>query len=72
MNTLNRNPAGAVVAQCKDEASCNPVSCEVCLTEVPADSVNMTDAQDYVHHFCGLACLETWQKQARTRQKDSP
>lgn len=72
MNTHNRNPAGAVVAQCKDEASCNPVSCEVCLTEVPVDSVNMTDAQDYVHHFCGLGCLETWQKQARTRQNDSP
>ena len=72
MNIHNRNPGGAVVAQCKDEASCNPISCEVCLTEVPADAVNVTDAQDYVHHFCGLACLGAWQKQALTRQKDSP
>ena len=72
MNTRNRNHAGAVVAQCADEDSCTRIACEVCLTEVPADAVNVTDAQDYVHHFCGLGCLETWQKQAETPQKDAP
>jgi hypothetical protein len=64
MDTQHRNPAGAPVAQCTDEDSCTVVSCEVCLKEVPADSVKLTDAQDYVHHFCGLDCLEIWQKQA--------
>jgi len=72
MNTRNRNPAGAVVAQCADEDGCTRIACEVCLKEVPADAVNVTDAQDYVHHFCGLGCLEIWQKQAGTRQKDTP
>ena len=72
MNTLNRNPAGAVIAQCVDEEACKPISCEVCLTEVPADAVNVTDAQDYVHHFCGLGCLEAWQKQAAKGHQDTP
>lgn len=72
MNMHNRNPAGGVVAQCADEADCTRIACEVCLTEIPADAVNVTDAQDYVHHFCGLACFETWQKQAGARQKDTP
>lgn len=72
MNIVNRNASGAVVAQCADDDSCARITCEVCLAEVPADSANVTYAQDYVHHFCGLACLEAWQKQARARQKDTP
>lgn len=58
------NPAGAPVTQCSDEAACKVVSCAVCLKEVPSDAVKVTDAQDYVLHFCGLDCLERWQKQA--------
>ncbi len=69
MNTQHRNPAGAVVAQCSDEEACKVVSCEVCLAEVPGDAVNVTDAQDYVHHFCGLGCLEAWQKKAGSKNK---
>jgi len=57
-------PGGGVVAQCADEAACVVVRCAVCLKEVPADAVNVADAQDYVHHFCGLDCLDTWRKQA--------
>lgn len=55
---------GGVVAQCADEAACVVVHCAVCLKEVPADAVNVADAQDYVHHFCGLDCLDVWRKQA--------
>ena len=64
MDIHNRNHAGAPVAQCADEASCTVMSCEVCLQEIPADSVKQADAQDYIHHFCGLNCLEAWQKRA--------
>lgn len=71
MDTQHRTPAGGVVAQCSDENSCTMVSCAVCLKEIPADSVRLTDAQDYVHHFCGLDCLEAWQKQAATRSGQS-
>lgn len=71
METANRTPGGGRVAQCSDEESCATVSCEVCLKEVPADAINLTDAQDYVHHFCGLDCLERWQKQAAMRAKEA-
>lgn len=64
MDTEHRTPAGGLVAQCSDEAACTRLSCAVCLEEVPADAIAVTDAQDYVLHFCGLDCLETWQKQA--------
>ncbi|OJW45429.1 MAG: hypothetical protein BGO60_08435 [Thiobacillus sp. 65-1059] len=68
MDTRHRTPAGALVAQCPDENSCTVFNCEVCLKEVPADAAKLTDAQDYVHHFCGLDCLEAWQKQSRIRR----
>ena len=71
MDTRHRSPAGALVAQCSDEDSCTVFSCEVCLNEIPADAVCITDAQDYVHHFCGLDCLEVWQKQAALSSNQS-
>lgn len=72
MNALHYNPEGAPVTQCSDEGSCSVVNCEVCLKEIPADAVKVQDAQDYVHHFCGLDCLEAWQKQAGIRQPAGP
>ena len=71
MDTRHRSPSGALVAQCADEESCSVLTCEVCLKEVPADAVKHADTQDYVHHFCGLECLEVWQKQAAMRNKQS-
>jgi len=67
MDTRHRTPAGALVAQCSDEDSCKVLSCEVCLKEIPGDAAKLTDAQDYVHYFCGLECLEIWQEQAGLR-----
>lgn len=74
MDTEHRTPAGGLVAQCSDEAGCTVLSCAVCLKEVPADAIAVTDAQDYVLHFCGLDCLDAWQKQAAlcSRQSDPP
>lgn len=71
MDTEHRTPAGGVVAQCSDEEACTILSCAVCLEEVPADASKLMDTQDYVHHFCGLNCLETWQKQAAIRNSQS-
>lgn len=71
MASEHLTPAGGVVAQCSDEASCSVVSCAVCLKEVPADAIRLADAQDYVLHFCGLDCLEAWQKQAAMCSKQS-
>lgn len=64
MDPKHLTPAGGQVAQCSDEAGCTVVNCAVCLKEIPADSVRVTDAQDYVYHFCGLDCLELWREQA--------
>ena len=72
MDTRHRNPAGALVAHCTDEDTCTVFSCEVCLLEIPADTVKVADAQDYVHHFCGLECLEIWQKQAANPHPSRP
>lgn len=71
MDTEHRTPAGGLVAQCSDEEACTITSCDICLKEIPADAVRLTDAQDYVHHFCGLNCLEAWQKQAASHNKQS-
>ena len=72
MDTPHRARTGAPVAQCSDEKACTALTCAVCLKEVPPDAINVTDAQDYVHHFCGLNCLEAWQKQAAIRQQAGP
>ncbi|HQT31413.1 MAG TPA: DUF3330 domain-containing protein [Thiobacillus sp.] len=69
MDTRNRSPAGGLLMQCADEEACTVLSCEVCLKELPADSVKLSDVQDYVHHFCGLECLAAWQKQAALANK---
>ena len=71
MDTRHCSPAGALVTQCADEDRCTVLNCEVCLKEIPADAVGRHDAQDYVHHFCGLDCLGVWQKQAAVRGTES-
>ena len=72
MKARHYNPEGAPVTQCSDEGSCSVISCEVCLKEIPADAVKVKDAQDYVHYFCGLDCLDAWQKQAGIREQAGP
>lgn len=72
MNTGNRKPAVAAGAAQKDEGGSVRMSCDVCLAEIPADAVNVTDTQDYVHHFCGLGCFEVWKKQAGSPENDVP
>jgi hypothetical protein len=71
MDTRHRSTAGALVAQCSDEDACTVISCAVCLKEIPADAVGRHDAQDYVHHFCGLDCLDVWQKRGATGGRQS-
>lgn len=68
----HRTPGGGSVTDCDDDTSCKRVACEVCLNELPPDAVNTSDAQDYVHHFCSLGCLEQWQKQSASRPAGTP
>ncbi len=38
------------------------LSCEICLSEIPASVAHSLEGPDYVHHFCGLECYERWQQ----------
>ena len=64
MTTKNVNPSGGKIEACENDNSCDVVSCEICLAEIPATVAHSTEGPDYVHHFCGLNCLEQWQKKA--------
>ena len=38
-----------------------PVSCEICLREIPKSEAKSGEAGDYVLYFCGLDCYGKWQ-----------
>ena len=38
-----------------------PLSCSLCMKEMPHDLVHTHEGPDYVHHFCGLECYRKWQ-----------
>ncbi len=37
-----------------------PLSCEVCLSEIPATVACHGEGPDYVHHYCGIECFALW------------
>jgi len=45
------------------------VSCEVCLKEIPKSEAKVAEAEDYVHHFCGLECFEKWKKREQKTEE---
>lgn len=47
------------------------VSCDVCMTQVPASVAVRAEGQDYVRHFCGLECYRKW-SQANERETEPP
>lgn len=38
------------------------VACEVCMKEIPSSLAETMEADDYVHHFCGIDCYQKWQE----------
>ena len=38
------------------------LTCEVCLKEIPASTVNAEEVDDYVYYLCGADCYSEWQK----------
>ena len=38
------------------------VACEICMEEIPTSLGTSMEADDYVHHFCGIDCYQQWQK----------
>ena len=42
----------------------DPLSCEVCLKEIPVSEAKSEEAMDYVVYLCGLDCYQQWLRQA--------
>ena len=38
------------------------LNCEICLKEIPADSGEYLETDEYVQHFCGIECYNQWKK----------
>jgi len=61
---------GAPIVNCSEEDRCTPLTCGVCMAEIP-QTVGLTfDGPDYVAYFCGLDCLEAWKKSHPTQAPD--
>lgn len=69
MENIKMGPGGAKILQCSDDDVCEVVSCELCLSEVPTSATATMEVEDYVHHFCGLECLEKWRQQPEEKEK---
>lgn len=46
-----------------------PMSCSLCMKEMPHDLAHTFEGPDYVHHFCGLECYRRWQEQQSAEDK---
>ena len=44
------------------------LECEVCLKEIPPDSDEYHETDDYVQHYCGIECYRLW-KEGKIAQK---
>ena len=60
--TPKHTPAGAPVLNCENDHVCTVLTCDFCLKDLPAKDSIREEGEDYVAHFCGLACFEAWQK----------
>ena len=36
------------------------LNCEICMKEIPAESEEYLEADEYVRHFCGIECYSKW------------
>lgn len=63
-------PTGAPIQTCEDDDQCKVLSCEQCLDEIPPSLADNPEAPDYVAHYCGLNCLDEWQKDQAARAKN--
>ena len=39
------------------------IACAVCLKEIPLSEAIVSEARDYVAHFCSPDCYQTWHQQ---------
>ena len=46
------------------------MSCEVCLKEIPTDSGEYLETDEYVQHFCGIECYNQWKNRGKQENND--
>ncbi|KAB2313595.1 DUF3330 domain-containing protein [Betaproteobacteria bacterium SCN2] len=61
-------PAGAPLLDCEHDHECTVLTCDFCLKDLPERDSVREEGEDYVAHFCGLACFEAWQKRHKRGQ----
>lgn len=44
------------------------LTCDVCLTDIPASVAETMEGPDYIHHFCGIECMKRWQEEKAKEQ----
>lgn len=47
------------------------LSCQICLTEIPASVGSSVEGREYVHYFFGLECLAEWERSHLGETMDS-
>lgn len=47
------------------------VPCDICRKEVPLSEAKISEAADYVAHFCGLECYTKWKQQSERAGQQS-
>lgn len=53
-----------------ESAEVEKIPCQVCHKEVPLSEAKVSEAADYVAHFCGLECFSEWKR--RSEQTGKP
>ena len=38
------------------------LNCDICLKEIPTESEEYLETDDYVRHFCGIECYTKWKE----------
>ena len=46
-----------------------PLACDQCHAEIPATAAFNFAGADYIYHFCGPMCLDTWCKATNAHGK---
>ncbi|MBK9160545.1 MAG: DUF3330 domain-containing protein [Nitrosomonadales bacterium] len=57
------------MSQERDLPEVEKIPCDVCTREVPLSEAKISEAEDYVAHFCGLECYAKWKEQSEESGK---
>lgn len=57
-----------MITQVEEIIEVDLIACEICLKEVPLADAATPETDDYVAHFCGLACYALWKQQGRKKE----